>query len=51
MKNVGRKIMIRIRPYKPSDADRVLSWCRDETETYSVLGEEWGCKELALEKA
>ena len=22
-----------------------------ETETYSVLGEQWGCKELALEKA
>lgn len=26
--------MIRIRPYKPSDAETVLSWCRDEKTFY-----------------
>ena len=31
--------MIRLRPYKQSDA-----------ETCAVLGEAWACKELALDK-
>ncbi len=26
--------MIRIRPYKASDADTILSWCKDEKEFY-----------------
>ncbi|MCR4949814.1 MAG: GNAT family N-acetyltransferase [Solobacterium sp.] len=29
--------MIRIRPYKPCDAETILSWCRDE-ETFQMWG-------------
>lgn len=34
--------------YKAAGFQDVL---RDETETYRVLGEEWACKELALEQS
>lgn len=81
--------MLTIRPYNPTDAATILSWCQeerafyqwtagakraslgvfennlpayycykavgfedvilDEMETYSVLGEKWKCRELAIE--
>ena len=31
---IGVDHMLRIRPYKPSDAETVLSWCRDEKSFY-----------------
>ena len=69
--------MLRLRPYKSTNANTILSWCQDErafykwigkamlqfglkyafenvllytVETYSVLGEEWKCRELMVEK-
>lgn len=46
--------MIRIRPYKSTDADKILLWCQDERAFYQwsagVMGEKWNCKELKIEK-
>lgn len=45
--------MLRLRPYSINDADIILSWSKDKITFYKwsagVLGEEWKCKELAIE--
>lgn len=51
--------LLRLRPYKDTDAVAILSWCKDEigfkdiaakeVETYHVLNEEWNCLALMIE--
>lgn len=50
--------MLRLRPYKPADADTILSWCKDENtfrrwtsdryDHYPITAEEMNQKYLAL---
>lgn len=46
--------MLRLRPYKKEDADAIISWSKDEKAFYKwsagVMGEEWKCKEMAIER-
>ena len=38
----GDKYMIRIRPYKASDADTILSWCQEEKAFYQWTAGKFG---------
>ena len=50
----GITLMLRLRPYKKEDADTIISWSKDEKAFYKwsagVMGEEWKCKEMAIER-